>query len=48
MIYKKFSDISSKIKSNLISTKLQSKPDYFDSLLTLIKKTTDLGKKSLI
>jgi hypothetical protein len=43
-IYRKFTEISGRIANNLISTKLEARPDYLDTLLGLIKKTNDLGK----
>jgi hypothetical protein len=41
--YKNFSEISNKIKNNLLNVKLLSKPDYLENLLKLIKKTKDIG-----
>ena len=40
--YKKFSEISNKIKSNLLSNKLNTKTDYIDNILKMINKTKDL------
>jgi hypothetical protein len=42
--YRRITDISNKLTNNLLSAKLQSKPDYMDNLLNLIKKTLDLEK----
>jgi len=40
--YKKFQEISNKIKSNLLSLKMISKPDFVDIQLKMIKGTSDL------
>jgi hypothetical protein len=42
--YRRITDISIKLTNNLLSAKLQSKPDYMDNLINLIKKTSDLEK----
>jgi len=41
--YKKFGDLSMKIKSNILSIKLSSKPDFLEVLLKLIKKSGEIG-----
>jgi hypothetical protein len=46
--YKKFSDISTKLKNNLLSAKLSSKTDYLDVLQKFIKKSKDISKKYLL
>jgi hypothetical protein len=40
--YKRFSEISNKIKNNLLSTKLFSKPEYVQNLSKMISKTRDI------
>jgi hypothetical protein len=40
--YRKFSDISNKIKGNLLSNKLHSKTDYVENILKMINKTKDI------
>lgn len=40
--YKRFAEISTKIKNNLLSTKLHSKPDYIKNLSKMIIKTKDI------
>ncbi len=46
--YQKFSELSTKFKNNLLSTKLASKPDYIKLIVKMIEKTKDLGKLVLI
>ncbi len=41
--YKRFSELSTKFKNNLLSTKLASKPDYIKLIVKMIEKTKDLG-----
>ncbi len=45
--YKRFSDLSTKFKNNLLSTKLASKPDYIKLIVKMIDKTRDLGMSFL-
>ena len=40
--YKKFSDFTAKLRSSLISSKLEDKPDYFDIYIKLINKLYSL------
>lgn len=42
--YRRITEISNKLTNNLLSAKLQSKPDYIDNLMNLIRKTSDLEK----
>ena len=46
--YKKFSDISVKLTNNLLSAKMNSRPDYIDVFLGLINRTNELGRNILI
>lgn len=40
--YKKFTDISTKIKNNLLSNKMNAKQDYLEIILKMIKKTYEI------
>jgi hypothetical protein len=40
--YRKFSEISNKIKGNLISNKMHSKTDYVENILKMVNKTKDI------
>lgn len=42
--YQRFSELSTKFKNNLLSTKLSSKPDYIKLIVKMLDKTKDLGK----
>lgn len=46
-IYKKFSEISTKLKNKVLDTKLGSKPDYLDIKIKLIKKAKNICKSFL-